>query len=191
MKAVSPGWFGSCFPLFCLTEQTGPGRQGEEREGLRAQKTSALSPHLTPAAGWVARLPAVPREAFFFLSFFFFFFFLCRQNRGQLLLSEALCPPPSQTVLDLPASASLSAPSPTVTRSHSPCICLLRQISWGCAAFFCFCFFCFFCQSPGELTDVQPEEEKTFVSVARQRSFLLPLRRRSRLSERACVCVCV
>lgn len=34
VKAVSPGWFGSCFPLFCLTEQTGPGRQaGRGRAG--------------------------------------------------------------------------------------------------------------------------------------------------------------
>lgn len=148
MKAVSPGWFGSCFPLFCLTEQTGPSRQGEEeREELRAQKTSALSPHLTPC-GRLGGPFAGGTEGGFFSFFFFFFlfiyFFLCRQNRGQLPLSEALCPPPSQTVQDLPASASLSAPSPTVTRSHSPCIHLLCEISWGCAAFFCFCFFCFF-----------------------------------------------
>lgn len=45
MNAVSPGWFGSCFPLFCLTEQTGPGRQGERAGRIEGPEDWRTPPH--------------------------------------------------------------------------------------------------------------------------------------------------
>lgn len=59
---------GPCFPLFCLAEQTAPGRKaGRERKrggedwGERSGDRFTL-----PAAGWVARTPGVQREPFLF-----------------------------------------------------------------------------------------------------------------------------
>lgn len=93
---------------------------------------------------------------------------------GQLLLSVGLCLPSGETVQDPPPSLNNLPPSSSPTKQPSlthtyPSIHLQCQISWGCAVF---------CRCPGERADVQPEEERTFiVSVARQKCFLLPLRR--------------
>lgn len=147
MKAVSPGWFGSCFPLFCLTEQTGPSRQGEEeREELRAQKTSALSHHLTPC-GRLGGPFAGGTEGGFFSFFFFFFLFIyffcavriggsCRclrpsaHPRARLYRISQPAPP---SLPPLPQSLAHTA------RASTSCV----RSAGGVQRFFVFAFFFF------------------------------------------------
>lgn len=138
--------------------QAGRGR-GEARIEGSAQGTGSLSPQ---QAGWPGR-QGYRGSPFCFVP----------SEWGQLLLSGGLCPPSGETVQDpqslnnLPPSSSLTEP-PSLFHT-SPSIHLQCQISWGCAVF---------CRCPGERADVQPEEARIFiVSVARQKRFLLPLRR--------------
>lgn len=121
---------------------------------------------------------------------FLFCFVLCRQNGGSCCCLGASARPLGETVQDPPYYQQPTSPPlpplpqkrPSLTHTY-PSIHLQRQISWGCAVF---------CRCPRERADVQPEEERTFiVSVARQKRFLLPLRRSLQASVRVCVNNCL
>lgn len=184
---------GPCFPLFCLAEQTAPGRQavsqagrqagrqgrgrGEARIEGSAQGTGALSPQ---QAGWPGRMGYRGSP---------FFFVLCRQNGGSCCCLGASARPrvrlyriPSLSTSSLPPLVSHTQNrrhSLSLSLSHtSPSIHLQFQISWGCAVF---------CRCPGERADVQPEEERTFiVSVARQKALFIATKE---IPVSECVCV--
>lgn len=110
MKAVSPGWFGSCFTLFCLAEQTAPGR-------------TAHSP--PRQAGWPGRRGYRGSP---------FFFCFVPSEWGQLLLSGALCLPSGETVQDPPAPNNFPSLLFSLTHAH-PSISSARSAEEGRAEF--------------------------------------------------------
>lgn len=141
-----------------LNKQQRAGRGREGRRGLRGA-LRGLVPSSLLQAGWPRRWRYRGSP-----------FCLAPSEWGQLLLSGGgLCPPSGGTVQGSPISQlPRSSPTKRPSLTHTcPSIHLQCQISWGCAVF---------CRCPGERADVQPEEERTlFVSVARQKRFLLPL----------------
>lgn len=151
---------GPFLTLFCLAEQTAVGRKRKRGE-VRIEGTTRGTGALFSVAGWVAQTPEVQREPFFL-------FCAIRMGAAVVEWGPLYC----ETVQDPPSLNSL--PLSSITKRPSlihmyPSIHLQCQISWGDAVF---------CRYPGERADVQPEEEGPFiVSVARQKRFLLPLRR--------------
>lgn len=161
---------GPCFPLFCLAEQTAPcrqaGRQGEEegRRGLRGAFRGLV--HSPPEqAGWPGR-QGYRGSPFCFVP----------SEWGQLLLSGGLCPPSGETVQD-PQSLNNHPPrlshdhrhSPSLSHTHPhPSISSAR--SAGGAQ-------CFVDAQESEQTSRQRKRGLFIVSVARQKRFILPLRR--------------
>ncbi len=56
---------GPCFTLFCLAEQTAPGRKRKRGEA-RIEGSTRGNGALFPAAGWVAQTLELQRERFLF-----------------------------------------------------------------------------------------------------------------------------
>lgn len=163
---------GPCFPLFCLAEQTAPCRQaGRERKRGDEDWGSVQGTGTLPGAGWVAWTPGVQREPFFVL---------CHQNGGSCCCLGASARPrvrlyriPNLSTTSLLIShmtAVILSPSPSHTSpSIHPSIPSAR--SAGGAQ-------CFFVDAQEtKQTSSQRKRGLLIVSVARQKRFLLPLRR--------------
>lgn len=148
LPVILPGWTNS-------TGQAGRGREGRI-EGVRSEGWCTLP------RGRLGGPDARGTEGALFV--------LCRQNGGSCCcLGPSAHPRVRLYRIPQLSTTSLPPPLPQSLTNTCPSIHPHLPISWGCAAF---------CRCPGERADVQRQEDRTFiVSVARQKRFLLPLRR--------------
>lgn len=165
---------GPCFTLFCLAEQTAPGR---ERKWGEVKDWGVRSGDWCTAAGWVAQTPEVQREPFLF----------CAVRMGTAVVVWG--PLSGETVQTCPISQQ--PPSLLLSRETSltyntqtyPSIHLQYQISWGCEVF---------CRCPGERARHLTRGREDFYCVSCQAKALFIATKEIPISEcvgaRVCVC---